>query len=64
MVPARVVVGVILVLVGLLVLVVVVGLLRNQLDTSGLALILTPVISGLVLGVGIKHGPSNNGDKK
>lgn len=53
-IPSRVIVAVLLALVGLLVIVVIVGLVRNQVDTNGLAIILTPVISGIVLGTSIK----------
>lgn len=63
MIPSRVVVAVILILVGIFVLVVGVGLLRNQIDTNDLALLLAPIISGLILGASVKHG-GGGGDKK
>jgi hypothetical protein len=61
-IPSRVVVAILLAMVSLLVLVVVVGLARNQVDTNGLAIVLTPVITGILLGYGIRGGRSNQND--
>lgn len=63
-IPPRVVVAILLAMVSLLVLVVVVGLVRNQVDTNGLAIVLTPVITGILLGYGIRiQKPSDKSDK-
>lgn len=62
-IPTRVVVAVLLVMVSLLVLVVIVGLIRNQVDTNGLALVITPVISGIIVGAAIRSRPGD-GDKQ
>ena len=62
-IPTRVVVAVLLVMVSLLVLVVVVGLIRNQIDTNGLALVITPVITGIVLGVGARSSKTKDGEQ-
>ncbi len=59
-IPGKVIVAIACVITGLLVLVVVVGLLRNQVDTNGLALILAPIISGLLLGGGLRSARSSN----
>lgn len=61
-IPSKVVVAVLVVMVSLLVLVIVVGLLRNQVDPNGLALVLTPVITGILLGSGIRF--NNNKPKE
>jgi len=62
-IPSRVVVAILLAMVSLLVLVVVVGLIRDQVDTNGLAIVLTPVITGILLGSGIRFGrPSEKKD--
>lgn len=56
MIPTRVVVGVVCVFVGLLVLVVVIGLIRNQIDANGLAIALVPAITGVIVGGAIRLG--------
>jgi hypothetical protein len=61
-IPSRIVVGVLLVFVGLLVLVIVVGLIRDQVDTNGLILVLTPVISGLLVGGAIRSNRGSGSD--
>lgn len=61
-IPPRVVVAVLLMLAGLLVLVVVVGLIRQQLDPNGLALALVPAITGLILGAGIRRNSNGRND--
>lgn len=63
-IPPRVVVAILLAMVSLLVLVVVVGLVRNQVDTNGLAIVLTPVITGILLGSGIRFGRTDKDDDK
>lgn len=50
MIPARVVVGVVLTLLALLVLVIVVGLARNNLNPNGVAAVLSTMFSGIVVG--------------
>jgi len=54
-IPPRVVAAVVLALVGLLVIVVSVGLIRNQIDPQALALALVPAITGLLIGLGVKR---------
>lgn len=60
-IPPRVVVAVVLALLGLLVIVVGVGLIRNQIDPQTLALALVPAITGLLIGVGIKRPKGDDG---
>ena len=50
MVSRRLVSAVFLVLVGLLVAVIVVGLVRNQINVDGLIIALMPVVTGVILG--------------
>jgi hypothetical protein len=61
-IPPRLIVAVVLALVGLLVIVVGVGLARNQIDPQALALALVPAVTGLMLGLGARR--KNNGDDK
>lgn len=61
-IPTRVVVSVLLAMVSLLILVVVVGLIRNQVDPNGLALVITPVITGILVGTAMRRG-GDGGDK-
>lgn len=62
LIPSSVVIAVLLVLVGLLVAVVLVGLVRDTLNADGLVIALMPVISGIILGFGVRFGGGNYRD--
>ncbi len=50
LISRRVITSAFLIVVGLLVVVVTVGLVRNQVNVNGLVIALTPVLSGVILG--------------
>lgn len=51
LIPPRLLVTLVFIVVGLLVVVVVVGLIRDTLDLTAVALTLSTMISGIVVGV-------------
>lgn len=61
LIPRRAIVAGFLVIIGLLVVVVVVGLIRDQINVDGLIIALMPVITGVILGGVVRTNRNNDG---
>jgi hypothetical protein len=61
LIPRRIVVAGFLVILGLLVLVIIVGLIRDQINVNGLIIALMPVLTGVILGGVVRTNRNDQG---
>jgi ABC-type proline/glycine betaine transport system permease subunit len=62
MISQRLLAAVIVVALGLLALVIAVGLWRGDLDTTTVAAVLAPLVSGIVVGAALRKDKADGGE--